>query len=328
MHGIRRREFITVLGGGAVASSLVAQAQQPAKPVVGFLNGGSPVRYAPLTAFHEGLKQTGYIEAQNVAIESRWAEGRFERLPAFAADLIQHNVKVIAATSTPAALAAKAATTTIPIVFTSSGDPMQLGLVAALIRPGGNVTGVTQLNVEAAPKRLELAHELAPTAAMMAVLVNPTDPNAETLSNALAVAARTLGLKLHVVHARTERDIDDAFAAMAQLKVGALVIGSDVFFTSRSKQLGLLTLRHAIPTIYQYREFVEAGGLIGYGGSAIESYREAGVYAGRILKGEKPANLPVRQVTKLELIINLKTAEALGLTIPRTLLARANEVIE
>ena len=327
MRGIRRREFITVLGGGAVASSLAAQAQQPAKPVVGFLNGGSPVRYAPLTAFHEGLKQTGYIEAQNVAIESRWAEGRFERLPAFAADLIQHNVKVIAATSTPAALAAKAATTTIPIVFTSSGDPRQLGLVAALIRPGGNVTGVTQLNVEAAPKRLELAHELAPTA-MMAVLVNPTDPNTETLSSELAVAARTLGLKLHVVHARSEREIDDAFAAMAQLKVGALVIGSDVFFTSRSKQLGLLTLRHAMPTIYQYREFVEAGGLIGYGGSAIESFREAGVYAGRILKGEKPANLPVRQVTKLELIINVKTAEALGLTIPRTLLGRTNEVIE
>ena len=193
MRGIRRREFITVLGGGAVASSLAAQAQQTAKPVVGFLNGGSPVRYAPLTAFHEGLKQTGYIEAQNVAIDYRWAEGRFERLPAFAADLIQRNVNVIVATSTPAALAAKAATTTIPIVFTSSGDPRQLGLVAALIRPGGNVTGVTQLNVEAAPKRLELAHELAPTAAMIAVLVNPTDPNTETLSNELAVAARARG---------------------------------------------------------------------------------------------------------------------------------------
>jgi putative ABC transport system substrate-binding protein len=325
--GIRRREFITLLG--AAAWPLAASAQQPAMPVVGFLNGGSPDGYAPyVAAFHEGLKQTGYIDAQNVAIEHHWAEGRFERLPAFAADLIQRNVNVIAATSTPAALAAKAATTTIPIVFTSSGDPMQLGLVAALSRPGGNVTGVTQLNVEAAPKRLELAHELAPTAAMMAVLVNPTDPTTETLSNELTVAARTLGLKLHIVHARTEADIDDAFAAVAQLKAGALVIGADVFFTSRSKQLGSLTLRHAVPTIYQYREFVEAGGLISYGGSAIASYRQAGVYAGRILKGENPGNLPVQQVTTVELIINLKTATALGLTIPRTLLGRADAVIE
>ena len=325
---IKRRDFITLLGGAA-ALPLAAGSQQRAMPVVGFLNGGSPDGYAPYVAsFHEGLKQTGYIETQNVVIEYRWADGRFERLPAFATDLIQRNVNVIVATSTPAALAARAATTTIPIVFTSSGNPGQLGLAAALRRPGGNVTGVTQLNVETAPKRLELAHELATTAAMMAVLVNPADPNTETLSKEFAVAARTLGLKPHVVHARTERDIDEAFAAVAQLKAGALVIGSDVFFTSRSKQLGSLTLRHAVPTIYQYREFVEAGGLISYGGSAIKSYRQVGVYAGRILKGEKPANLPVQQVTTVQLIINLKTADALGLTIPRTLLGRADEVIE
>jgi ABC-type uncharacterized transport system substrate-binding protein len=323
-----RRQFISLIGGAA-AWPLAARGQQAAVPIVGFLNGGSPDGYAPyVAAFHEGLKQTGYIEAQNVAIEHRWAEGRFERLPAFAADLIQRKVNVIAATSTPAALAAKAATTTMPIVFTTSGDPVQLGLVASLSRPDGNITGVTQWNVEAAPKRLELAHELAPAAAMMALLVNPTDPNTETLSKELAVAARTLGLNLRIAHARTERDIDDAFAAVAQLQVGALVIGTDVFFTSRSEQLGALTLRYAVPTIYQYREFAEAGGLISYGGSAIDSYRQAGLYVGRILKGENPANLPVQQVTKLELIINLKTAKALGLTVPLTLLARADEIIE
>jgi putative tryptophan/tyrosine transport system substrate-binding protein len=263
-----------------------------------------------------------------VAIEYRWAEGRYDRLPMQVADLVQLQPTVIAATSTPAALAAKAATTTVPIIFTTAGDPVELGLVAALNRPGGNVTGVTQLNVEVAPKRLELAHELLPATSMIPVLVNPTDPNTDPLSRRLAVAARTLGLTLRILNATIEREIDEAFATVAQLRAGALAIGTDVFFNSRSEQLGALTLRYAIPTIYQYREFTEAGGLISYGGSIIDSYRIAGTYTGRILAGAKPAELPVQQSTRVELIINLKTANALGLTVPPSILARADEVIE
>jgi len=325
---MKRREFITLLGGAAAAWPLTTRAQQAEIPVVGFLNGGSPDGYAPMVAaFHQGLMDTGYVEAQSVRIEHRWADGQYDRLPAMAADLVHRQVAVIV-TNSPGMLAAKAATTTIPIVFTTSGDPVELGFVASLARPGRNITGVTQLNVEVAPKRLELMHELVPTATIMAVLLNPTYPSAETQSKGMQAAARTLGLQLHILRASNERAIDDAFATLAQLRAGAFVISSDPFFNSRAEQFAALALRHAVPTIFQYREFAAAGGLMSYGGSIIDSYRQAGVYTGRILKGEKPADLPVQQSTKVELIINLKTATALGITIPISLLGRADEVIE
>ena len=326
---MNRREFITLLGGAAAAWPLAARAQQPVMPVIGFLNSASPDGYAvPVRAFRQGLKDIGYVEGQNVAIEYRWAEGQYDRLPALAADLVRRQVTAIAATSTPAALTAKAATTTISIVFTTASDPMRLGLVASLSRPGGNVTGATQLNVEVGPKRLELVRELLPAATIIALLVNPTNPVAETLARDLQAAARTIGLQLHILNASTEGDIDDAFANLAKLRAGALVVGSDVFFNTRSEQLGALTVRHGVPTIYQYREFAAAGGLMSYGGSITDLYRRAGGYTGRILKGEKPADLPVQQSTKVELIINLKTAKTLGLTFPLSLLGRADEVIE
>jgi len=325
---MRRRDFIKGIAGSAAAWPRAAQAQQAEIPVVGFLNGGSPDGYAPMVAaFHQGLMDTGYVEAQSVRIEHRWADGQYDRLPAMAADLVHRQVAVIV-TNSPGMLAAKAATTTIPIVFTTSGDPVELGFVASLARPGRNITGVTQLNVEVAPKRLELMHELVPTATIMAVLLNPTYPSAETQSKGMQAAARTLGLQLHILRASNERAIDDAFATLAQLRAGAFVISSDPFFNSRAEQFAALALRHAVPTIFQYREFAAAGGLMSYGGSIIDSYRQAGVYTGRILKGEKPADLPVQQSTKVELIINLKTAKALGLTVPITLLGRADEVIE
>jgi putative ABC transport system substrate-binding protein len=283
MVGMRRREFISLLGGAAVWP-FVARAQQPEIPVVGFLNGGSPDGYAPMVAaFHQGLKDTGYVEAQSVRIEHRWADGQYDRLPAMAVDLVHHQVAVIV-TNSPGMLAAKAATTTIPIVFTTSGDPVELGFVASLARPGRNITGVTQLNVEVAPKRLQLMHELVPTATIMAVLLNPTYPSAETQSRGMQAAARTLGLQLHILRASNERDIDDAFATLAQLRAGAFVISSDPFFNSRAEQFAALALRHSVPTIFQYREFAAAGGLMSYGGSIIDSYRQAGVYTLRQLR--------------------------------------------
>jgi putative ABC transport system substrate-binding protein len=326
---VRRREFITLLGGAA-AWPLAARAQQSAMPVIGFLNVASPEGYRPMvTAFRQGLQESGYIEGRNVTIEYRWAEGQSDRLPALAADLVHRQVAVIAATTTPAALAAKATTTNIPIVFETGGDPIQLGLIASLSRPGGNVTGVSRLNTEVMPKRLELLHELLPTATAIALLVNPTNPAlAEAVLRASRAAIQTLGLDLHVLNASAESDFDAVFANVTQLRAGGLVIGADAFFTSRQEQLAALALRHAVPAVYEYREFVAAGGLASYGGSLPDSYRLAGVYSGRILKGEKPDELPVQQVTKVEMFLNLKTAKALGIKVPLALLGRADEVIE
>jgi ABC-type uncharacterized transport system substrate-binding protein len=324
---MKRREFITLLGGAAAAWPLAARAQQPALPVIGYLGFSGP---GPSAAFREGLAEVGFIEGHNVAIEYRWAEGHIERFPALAADLVHRQVAVIAALgSLPAARAAMAATTTIPIVFRIGADPVEAGLVASLSRPGGNLTGVTTLSNEVGPKRLEMLHELVPTATIVALLVNPSNPtNAETLSRDIQAAAGTLGLQLHVLHASTERELDTVFATLAQLRAGALVIGPDVFFGSRIEQLVALALRHAMPTIYTYREFAEAGGLISYGGSGTDADRLAGVYAGRIFKGDKLADLPVQRSTKVELVINLKTAKALGLTVPLALQAAADEIIE
>ena len=327
---MRRREFVTLLGGTAAAWPLAARAQQSAKPVIGFVGSDSPDLYADrLRAFRLGLKETGFIEGQNVAIEYRWAEGRNDNLPALTVDLIRRQVAVIVATTTPSALAAKVATKTIPIVFFVAGDPVELGVVASLNRPGGNLTGATTLTLEVGPKRLELLHQMIPTATAIALLVNPTSPNlAEAQSRDLQTPARTLGLQIHVLRASTDRDFDTVFATLAELRAGGLVVSSDSFFFSRSEQLAVLAARHAVPAIFGFRESAVAGGLMSYGGGLVDSHRWIGVYAGRILKGEKPSDLPVQQSTKVELVINLKTAKALGLEVPPTLLTRADEVIE
>jgi ABC-type uncharacterized transport system substrate-binding protein len=325
---MKRRAFITLLGGAAAAWPIAVRAQ-PALPVIGFANAGSAKGYQrPLSAFLNGLSEAGYVEGRNVAIEYRWAEGQYDRLPAFIADFARRKVDVIAATSTPAALAAKAVTTTIPIVFTTAADPVQLGLVASLSRPGGNLTGTAIMGLEVAPKRLELLHEMFPAATNFALLVNPSNPFAETVSSSMQAAAGVLGLKLHILQAGSERDFATVFAAVAQLQAGGLVISPDNVHNSRAGELAALAVRHRVPAIYQYTEFTAAGGLMSYGGSITDSYRLAGVYTGRILKGEKPADLPVQQSAKVELIINLKTARALGITFPLSLLARADEVIE
>ena len=327
---IGRREFVTLLGGAAVTRPVAARAQPPAMPVIGFVSGGSPDTFDYLvSAFRKGLSDTGYVQGRNLAIEFRWAEGQYDRLPSLLADLVQRQVSVLAATTTPGALAAKAATNVIPIVFATDGDPVRLGLVASLSRPAGNVTGVTQLNVEVGPKRVELAHELIPAARTIALLVNPANPLAQPVLDESQAAARILGLRLHVLEARNQGDFDGAFRAAADVHADALVIASaDPLFGSRAERLGALALHHRLPAIHQFRRFAAASGLASYGGSFLDSYRQVGIYAGRILKGEKPADLPVQQSTKLELILNLRTATALGLEVPPTLLARADEVIE
>jgi putative tryptophan/tyrosine transport system substrate-binding protein len=327
---MKRRELITLLGGAAAVWPLAAIAQHPQMPVVGFLNGTSPdVLTSFLHAFHQGLGETGYIEGRNVVIEYRWAESQYSRLTELAADLVRRQVTVIVATPNASALAAKAATTTIPIVFLTASDPVNLGLVSSLSRPDGNLTGVTNLNVEVGPKRLELLHELVPTIQVAGLLVNPANPTiADSHSREMEATATALGLRLHIVRASNENDLESVFKTLVQRQANGLVRAPDLFFLARSEQLAALALRYRVPTIFQFREFSVAGGLTSYGGSSRELFRQIGIYTGRILKGEKPADLPVQQSTKVELIINLKTAKALGLEIPPTLLARADEVIE
>jgi putative ABC transport system substrate-binding protein len=325
---MRRREFITLVGGAA-AWPVTARAQQPALPVIGFLGSRSAGDSAHLvTAFRQGLNETGYIESRNVAIEFRWAEGHYDRMPEMATDLARRQVAAIFASAPPGVVAAKRATTTIPIIFTSGGDPVADGFVASFNRPGGNVTGVYVLTTALEAKRLELLNELMPKAAMIAVLVNPNLPDAETRSRYVQEAARALGKQLLILRVSTEGELYTAFATIAEQRAGALVITSDPFFNSRSDQLVALAARHAVPAIYAQREFAAAGGLMSYGTSLSDAYRRAGAYVGRTLKGEKPADLPVQQSVKVELVINLQTAKTLGLTFPLPLLGRADEVIE
>jgi putative ABC transport system substrate-binding protein len=324
---MKRRTFIAGLAGGA-AWPVVALAQQP-MPVIGYLSPQSADDDKNFTVpFLQGLKETGYVEGQNVAVEYRWAENQYDRLPALAADLVGRRVAVIVPPFTPAALAAKVATTTIPIVFATGGDPVALGLVASLSRPGGNLTGITFLEAELAPKRLQLVHNLIPNAALFGVLADPAFPITESTIADLQAAARILGLQLVVLNARTDSDLETAFATFSQRRVGAVFVGISSLYPRRTEQLAALAARHALPAIYPFREYALAGGLMSYGSSLGYAQHLAGIYTGRILKGDKPADLPVQQVTKIDLVINLKTAKALGLTIPETLLATADEVIQ
>ena len=324
---IGRREFITLLGGAAAAWPLGARAQQPAMPVIGFLGGGTPGAYQPfVSAYHAGLKETGYVEGHNVAIEYRWAQGEYALLPKMADDLIRARVSVIAAAGTPAALVVKAATTSMPIVFVVVDDPAKLGLVASLSRPGGNATGMNFVMAELESKQLGLLHELAPAATRVGLLVNPNYPLTEPVTRDVIAAASAIGFAIDVVQASNSREIEAAFATLVRNK--ADLVGPDALLLSRRLQIATLATRHAIPTLYNVREYAEAGGLMSYGTNQTEAYRQFGLYTGKILKGIKPADLPVIQSTKFELVINLPTARAIGLEIPATLLARADEVIE
>jgi putative ABC transport system substrate-binding protein len=327
---MHRRRFIGSVAGGILAMPLAARAQKSAPPVIGFLSTRSAHEATYVTAaFRQGLKESGYVEGQNVAIEFRWADLHYDELPGLAADLVQHRVAVIAAVGgIHSGLAAKAATSTTPIVFVSAGDPVSFGLVPSLGRHGSNVTGVSMITIALAPKRLELLHQLVPTAAVIAMLANPTSPYFEPETRDVLDAARVLGLQVHVLKAGTERDLDAAFATLVQQRAGALLVSGDPFFDSQRDKLVALAALRAVPAIYQWREFAALGGLVSYGSNITEAYREAGVYTGRILKGEKPTDLPIMQPTKLELVINLKTAKALDLTVPQSLLLRADEVIE
>jgi len=327
---LKRREFITLLGGTAAAWPLAARAQQRTTAVIGYLSGFAPGAFTQtLVAFREGLGQTGYVEGRNLAIEYRWAEGQYDRLPALAADLVSQNVDLIVASGGDlAARAAKSATSTIPIVFTSGDDPVEIGLVASLARPGRNLTGVSLLLVELHAKRLELMTELVPQIRAVALLVNPNSPQTERVVRAVQEAARAKGLQLHVLKAADENEIGIAFAALGRLQVDALVQQSDPFFMQRRDQVALLAARYAVPAIYEARQFAEAGGLVSYGISIPEMYRQMGMYSGRILKGEKPSDLPVMQPTKFQLVVNLKAAKVIGVTIPESFLLRADEVME
>jgi putative tryptophan/tyrosine transport system substrate-binding protein len=326
---MRRREFITILGGTAVLRPLASRAQQPAIPVVGFLGTGSASSDAfRVAAFRQGLKDSGYTEDRNVAIEIRWADGQYDRLPQLAADLVNRSVAVIFAGPIAATLAAKAATSKTPIVFANGNDPVKFGIVASLNRPNGNITGISLLFNMLAAKHLELLHEMAPKAALVGMLVNPNNPNAAVDSREIEIAANALGQKLVVVGASTPAEIDAAFVKFAGRRIGALFLHSDAYFASRYEQLAALTVRYGIPTIFYVRDFVAAGGLMSYGPNIADAYRRAGVYSGRILNGEKPGELPVEQSVKVELVINLKAAKALGLIVPNTLIGRADEVIE
>ena len=326
---MRRRDFISLLCGAVIVWPLPGRAQQPTMPVIGFLSSGSPGPYQHLVAgFHQGLKETGYVEGQNVAIEYRWAEGHYDRLPAMAADLTRRKVNVIAALTTPAALAAEAAAPTIPIIFDTAGDPVRLGLVVSLNRPGRNVTGIAWLGSELVAKRLGLLRDLIPKASLIGLLVNPNDPRTKTQTKDMQEAAHALGLQIHVLNATSEGEINSAFAKLAELRAGALIVGTGELFNSRPEQLVSLAARQEVPAIYQAREFVAAGGLMSYGASRTDAYRQAGIYIGRVLKGEKPADLPVLQSTKFEFVINLKTAKALGLTVPPSVISIVDEVIE
>jgi putative ABC transport system substrate-binding protein len=327
--GMKRRDFIALLGSATVVWPRVAGAQQATIPVVGFLNGASPSEMAfVVTAFRRGLNSAGYVEGQNVKIEYRWGDGQYERMPELAADLIRRQVTVIAAMGAPAAVPAKAATATIPIVFFMGEDPVQLGLVASFNRPGGNVTGMAYLSSALVAKRLEVLHELVPRASVVAALVNPKNPNAELSAKDAQEAARILGKQVHILTASTATEIEAVFAMLAQLQVGALFIAPDAFFNSQIDQLVALTVRYAIPASYNIREFTAAGGLMSYGARIADGWREAGIYVGRVLKGEKPSELPVMQPTKFELVINMMAAKALGLAVPLTLQVAADELIE
>jgi len=327
---MKRRELMLLIGGAATAWPLATRAQQRAMPVIGFLGATSSGANAPnVAAFRQGLSEAGYIEGKNVAIEYRWAEGRYDELPPLAAELVGRNVDVIATSGgPPPALAAKSVTSTVPIVFVSGDDPIGKGLVTSLARPSGNLTGVSLMGVEVTPKRLQLLSELVPQASVVTLLVNPNNANAERIMRDVLEAARTKGVQLPVLKAGIESEIDAAFAALVQLHTGALLVGNDSFFNSRRDQLVALAARHAIPAIYAWREFAAAGVLISYGTSLPAAYHQVGIYVGKILKGAKPADLPIQQPTKFELVINLKTAKALGLTVPSSILAHADEVIE